>query len=217
MIQARNIAKRFRGFAVLRDASLEATSGRITLLTGANGSGKSTLLKILAGLLLPDAGRASIHKYDVTRERRIAQRQLSFLPQNVAFHPASTPERILDFYGRLRGADATRRECLLREFDLDGVASRPVSKLSGGMLQRLGLALALLPNASALILDEPGAGLDPEWRLALREKLLRQAHLGKAVLLTSHLPDEWAGVANTRFDCQAGRIFFIPPTESLSP
>ena len=217
MIRACHIDKRFRGLAVLRDAHLEAASGRITLLTGANGSGKSTFLKILAGLLQPDGGRASIGECDVARQRRTAQRQLSFLPQNVAFHPASTPERILAFYGRLRGVDATRRERLLREFDLDGAAARPVSKLSGGMLQRLGLALALLPNASVLILDEPGTGLDPEWRLALRERLVREANLGKTVLLTSHLPDEWAGSAHARFDCREGQIFSIPPTQALLP
>ncbi len=174
-------------------------------------------MKILAGLLRPDGGRASIGGCDVVRRRLPAQRRLSFLPQNVAFHPASTPERILAFYGRVRGTDAARRKRLLGEFDLEGAASRPVSKLSGGMLQRLGLALALLPDAPVLILDEPGAGLDPEWRAALRERLLGEARRGKAILLTSHLPVEWAGAADALFDCREGRIFADVPVEAGRP
>lgn len=207
MITAFRIHKRFRGLEVLCGASLEAAPGRITLLTGANGSGKSTLLKILAGLMQPDDGRAFIGVSDVVRNRRAAQSRLSFLPQNVAFHPSSTPERIVAFYGRLRGVDPARGGRLLGEFALREAADRPVCKLSGGQLQRLGLALALLPDASVIILDEPGAGLDPHWREVLRDRLLAETRRGAAVLLTSHLPVEWEDVLDARFDCREGRIF----------
>lgn len=215
MISAVNIGKRFRSLDVLSHASLEAESGAITLLTGANGSGKTTLLRILAGLLRPDAGSASIGGKDLARSRLAAQRLLSFLPQNVAFHPAATPTQILAFYGRLRGVGAGQD--LLEEFGLADAASRPVSKLSGGMLQRLGIALALLPNADALILDEPGAGLDPDWRDVLRGRLVTEARRGRAVLLTSHLPEEWAGVEVTRFDCREGRVIPVPFQEATAP
>jgi ABC-type multidrug transport system ATPase subunit len=207
MIEARGICKRFRSLDVLVDAHLAAAPGAITLLTGANGSGKSTLLKILAGLQLPDGGTARIDGRDMVRSRLAAQRRMAFLPQNVAFHPAATPEGILAFYGRLRGVDATRQRQALEEVALRDAATRPVSKLSGGMLQRLGLALVLLPGASAIILDEPGAGLDPEWRMFLRERLLDQARQGRTILLTSHLPEEWADAATAFFDCREGRIF----------
>lgn len=211
MIRANSITKKFRGLDVLRGADLEAKPGRITLLTGANGSGKSTLLKILAGLLQPDDGNASIGGYDIIRHRIPAQRLLSFCPQNVTFHPASTPKGILDFYGPLRGANPARRARLLEEFDLSTAAIRPIAKLSGGMLQRLGLALALLPDASVIILDEPGASLDPEWRTIFRDCLLTEARKGKTILLTSHLPEEWADATDAWFDCREGRIFSDTP------
>lgn len=209
MIRAEGVCKRFRGLDVLRGAGLEAPGGQVTILTGANGSGKSTLMKIFAGLLQPDAGRVTIGNHDVVSDRLSAQRLLAFLPQNVAFHPASTPRRVLSFYARLRGVDASRQERLLEEFDLSDAATRPVSKLSGGMLQRLGLALALLPDASALILDEPGSGLDSEWRAILRERMVAEAGKGKAVLLSSHTPEEWKGAAGAMLDCCEGKIFSV--------
>jgi ABC-type multidrug transport system ATPase subunit len=151
---------------------------------------------------------------DVVQRRISSQRLLAFLPQNVTFHPASTPEGILEFYGRLRGTDKGRRNRLLAEFDLESAATRPICKLSGGMLQRLGLVLALLPDAPALILDEPGASLDPEWRIVLREELLNEARRGKTILLTSHLPEEWSDATDTWFDCREGRIFSSEPREA---
>lgn len=207
MICAHQIHKRFRNLEILRGASLEARAGCITLLTGANGSGKSTLLKILTGLISPTKGTARIGEYEITGNRRLAQRLISFLPQSVSFHPASTPVQILEFYSRLRGVSPKRGAGLLGDFGLKDAAKRPVSKLSGGMLQRLGLALIMLPDAPVLILDEPGLSLDPEWRGILRDTLRGEARRGKAILLTSHFAPEWEETMDAVFDCREGRIF----------
>lgn len=206
MIETRGLHKSFRGKQVLRGLTLHALAGEITLLVGANGAGKSTTMKLLAGLLRADRGSAFVAGYDLIHARRAAQRALSYLPQNPMFHPRLTCLQLLDFYARLRGVDRRGNGKLLEQVGLATAAHQRTGALSGGMRQRLGIALLLLPDAPVLLLDEPGLSLDPGWRGRLQTILNEEAARGKTILMTTHLIAEWNGVAHRCLLCRDGRI-----------
>jgi ABC-type multidrug transport system ATPase subunit len=206
MIVATDLSKRYGRKEVLRGLSFEARPGEITLLVGANGAGKSTTMKVLAGLAAADGGAATIVSHDLRLARRQAQRALSYLPQNPDFHPRLTSAQVLEFYRRLRGGERHRVATVLEELGLTSIAGDRTGMLSGGLRQRLGIALLLLPDAPVLLLDEPGLSLDPAWRDRLREILQGEAARGKAVLMATHLIAEWNGVAHRCLLCAEGRI-----------
>jgi ABC-type multidrug transport system ATPase subunit len=206
MIEIEHLAKNYREKEVLRGLSFTAAAHEITMLIGPNGAGKTTAVKILAGLVRPSGGLARIQGWDVSRARRQAQRTLSYLPQRPEFHPRFTSLQILRFYGRLRGVHPSRAEAVLEFAGLRDEATIRTGELSGGLRQRLGLALLLLPDAPVLLLDEPGLSLDPTWRKRLQDTLRFEAERGKTVLLTTHLIGEWNNIAHRCLLCRDGRI-----------
>lgn len=206
MIIATELRKSYRRKQVLYGVSFTARPGEITLLVGPNGAGKSTTMKVLTGLARADGGEAQIAGKDIVREKHAAQTALSFLPQTPNFHPRFTCAQIVDFYARLRGLDRTRRAMALELAGLSDVAGELTHTLSGGMRQRLGLALLLLPDAPVLLLDEPGISLDPAWRRRLQALLHEEARRGKTILITTHLISEWNNVAHRCLLCRDGSI-----------
>ncbi|MBA4148905.1 MAG: ABC transporter ATP-binding protein [Verrucomicrobia bacterium] len=206
MIIAQKLFKKYDGVPILNGASLTASPGQVVLLTGDNGAGKTTTLRILAGLVSPDAGVAEIDGISILQDRRKAQARLSFLPQGTSFQPAMTPWHLMNFYAGLRGVPKSRAEVMLAKVGLLNARDKAVRKLSGGMVQRLGLALLLLPDAPVLILDEPGISLDPAWREELRQILKAEAERGKTVLITTHLLAEWDDCADVTLVCENGTI-----------
>jgi len=210
MIDVIDLYKSFGEAAVLQGASFSAAPGTVTALVGPNGSGKTTTLHVLAGLVTPDAGTARIDGADVTTDRAAVQAQLAFLPQDVRFHDALTPRQVLRFYAGLRpeGSDAPtdRIEDLLGQVALREAADRPCAALSGGMRQRLGIALLELADAPVLLLDEPGLSLDPEWRDFLMERLRERAEAGATVLLATHLLEVWRPIVDQVLRCEGGQL-----------
>jgi heme ABC exporter ATP-binding subunit CcmA len=206
MITTEHLIKDYGRKPVLRDVSMLAKPGEITLLVGPNGAGKTTTMKVLAGLIRPSGGSAQIGSFDIVRERIKAQRALSYLPQRPNFHPRLTCAEILRFYARLRGVPLSRCEAMLDQTGLREFACMRIGELSGGTRQRLGLALLLLPDAPVLLLDEPGLSLDPAWRKRLQETLQFEAARGETVLVTTHLVAEWNNVANRCLLCCNGTI-----------
>lgn len=206
MIAVEHLVKNYGRKEVLRDLSIFAESGEITMLVGPNAAGKTTTVKILAGLVTPNGGSARINSFDVVRDRINAQRAISYLPQRPDFHPRLTCFEIIRFYGRLRGLPRARCEAMLDLAGLREIAGVRAGELSGGTRQRLGLALLLLPDAPVLLLDEPGLSLDPAWRKRLQDTLKFEAERGKTVLLTTHLVAEWNNVAHRCLLCSEGKI-----------
>jgi len=206
MIAVEHLVKNYGGKEVLRDLSILADAGAITMLVGPNGAGKTTTVKVLAGLIKPNSGTARVQSFDIVRDRIKAQRMLSYLPQRPDFHPRLTCLEILRFYARLRGLADSRCEAMLEVAGLREFARVRTGELSGGTRQRLGLALLLLPDAPVLLLDEPGLSLDPAWRKRLQDTLKFEAERGKTVLLTTHLVAEWNNVAHRSLLCRYGTI-----------
>ena len=206
MINTQQLVKSYGRKTVLRDISLRAERGQVTLMVGPNGAGKSTTIKILAGLIRADSGSALINGFDIVRQRIAAQRSLAYLPQQPSFHPRLTCREVLRFYAGLRGIPQTRCDAMLELSGLSEAAHTRTRELSGGMRQRLGIAYLLLADAPVLLLDEPGLSLDPAWRKRLQETLHFESRRGKAIIVTTHLIAEWNKVADRCLLCRGGII-----------
>ncbi len=184
MIRFESFGKTFGTHVAVAGVSLAVEQGEVLALLGPNGSGKTTCLKAVAGLIHATTGRVLVEGRPASEPA--ARRSLSFLPQKVAFPDALTGREVAEFYRRLRGAAPARTDEVLRFASLNGAASRAVSTYSGGMVQRLGLAVAALPDASVLLLDEPTAALDPEGLAAFYALAEGRRREGKTILFTSH-------------------------------
>jgi ABC-type multidrug transport system ATPase subunit len=199
--------------------------GAITLLVGCNGAGKTTVLRLVAGLARANAGHITLGGSDLFADRRAALAQLSFLPQSPRFHPRLTTAQVAGFYARLRGRNDRAAATALADWGLAEFARVPTGKLSGGLRQRLALAVFTLPGAPLLVLDEPGLSLDPAWRLRLQTYLAARAAAGCTVLVATHLLGEWENVAQRCVLLSDGRYagdvapdrlreIFLPSTSS---
>lgn len=206
MIEIANVSKRYGDCFALRDISLQVSPGEILGVLGPNGSGKTTLLKCIAGLVTPSAGRVVINGVDVRHSPRQANRCFSYLPQRLRLPEHFTAREVLQFYARLRKLPATRaRECL-QGAALNGFGDKLLREYSDGMLQRLGVAIALLPDTPILLLDEPTNGLDPAAATWLRELLNRLRATGRTVVFSSHLLTEVQSLADRVAILLQGRV-----------
>ena len=186
MIAFRHFTKRFGTQLAVDDLSLEVGRGEVVALLGPNGSGKTTSLKGAAGLLAPTSGQVLIGEPPRPALEADARRVASFLPQKVSFPDTLTGQEVVDFYRALRGAPERRALEALRAASLNGAGDRAVGTYSGGMVQRLGLAVAMLPDAPVLLLDEPTAALDPDGLCTFYGLVERHRAEGRTVLFTSH-------------------------------
>ena len=186
MISYRGFGKRFGAHQAVDELSLDVARGEVVALLGPNGSGKTTTLKAAAGLILPTAGSVTLGQPPRAAGEPAARRILSYLPQRVSFPDALTGDEVVEFYRELRGAPAERRQQVLRFASLNGAGARTIGTYSGGMVQRLGLAVAMLPEAPVFLLDEPTAALDPDGLCAFYALVERAREDGRAVLFTSH-------------------------------
>ncbi|HJS58741.1 MAG TPA: ABC transporter ATP-binding protein [Vicinamibacteria bacterium] len=186
MISYRAFSKHFGPTRAVESLSLDVAQGEVVALLGPNGSGKTTTLKAAAGLILPTAGSVSLGDPPRPSSLPEARSVLSYLPQKVSFPDALTGKEVVEFYRELRGAAAERVPQVLRFASLNGAGDRAVATYSGGMVQRLGLAVAMLPEAPVFLLDEPTAALDPDGLCAFYGLVERARADGRAVLFTSH-------------------------------
>ncbi|MGB8341468.1 MAG: ABC transporter ATP-binding protein [Chthoniobacterales bacterium] len=177
------------GVVALRGLNLEVAPGQVYGLLGPNGSGKSTTLKIILGLVSPTVGTTRIFGRD---SREVSSREaVGFLPESPYFYKYLTGTETLHFYGKLCGLGGqglrARTNELLALVGLEKARDRPLGAFSKGMLQRIGLAQALIQEPRLIVLDEPTAGVDPEGSAEIRDLILELKNRGVTVLLSSHL------------------------------
>jgi ABC-2 type transport system ATP-binding protein len=183
---------RRRQVVALRGLSLDIPAGHVYGLLGPNGSGKSTTLKILLGLVAPTSGSTEI--FGISSDKVASRADVGFLPENPYFYKFLTGAETIRFYGTLCGLGgrklSDRVTELLEIVGLTEAGDRRVGNYSKGMLQRIGLAQALVHDPRLLILDEPTAGVDPAGSRQIRDLILELKSRGKTILLTSHLLEQ---------------------------
>ncbi len=192
VIETTGLRKEFGRKTAVADLSLTVGPGEVFGFLGPNGAGKTTSLKMLLGLVEPTAGRATVLGAPVGD--RATRAKLGFLPEHFRFHDWLTGRELLRFHGRLFGMPARsigpRVEELLARVDLVDAADRRLREYSKGMLQRVGLAQALMNSPRVVFLDEPTSGLDPIGRLLVRDIIHELKQQGTSVFLNSHLLGE---------------------------
>jgi Cu-processing system ATP-binding protein len=186
MIRFDTVTKRYGTHLALDALRLEVGPAEVVALLGPNGSGKTTSIKAAAGLIRPTGGQVLLGSPPRPASDPGARRGCSYLPQKVSFPDTLTGREVLEFYRALRGVPAERVDRVLKFASLNGSSERMVGTYSGGMAQRLGLAVAVLPDTSALLLDEPTAALDPDGLCAFYGLVEQRREQGKSVLFTSH-------------------------------
>jgi ABC-2 type transport system ATP-binding protein len=195
VIRVERLKKEFRqGFFMRRvlavkDISFQVDRGDIFGFLGPNGAGKTTTIKMLTGLISPSAGRAELFGDAVPSRRALGR--IGFLPENPYVYPYLTPSEFVVLCGRLSGLGARaardRTRQVLEQVGVAYAADRPVRRLSKGMLQRTGLAAALVADPELLILDEPMSGLDPIGRKEVRDLIVDERRRGRTIFFSTHI------------------------------
>jgi len=182
----------------LDQLNLQIRPGEVFGLLGPNGSGKSTTIKLLLGLIVPSDGEARI--FGEPPDSMAARRRVGFLPENPYFYSFLNGDETLRFYGKLCGVTGAKLDRRIEELiDLVGLQNgreRPLRSYSKGMLQRIGLAQAMIHDPDLLFLDEPTAGVDPLGSSQIRDLILRLKKMGKTVIFSSHLLEQVQEVAD---------------------
>jgi len=195
LIRVDDLKKTFRlGLTLKRVEAVKGVSfavqeGNIFGFLGPNGAGKTTTIKMLTGLIAPSAGSASVFGHAIPSAR--AMERVGFMPENPYVYPYLTPTEFVEMCGRLSGvrgkAVRDRTRTVLDQVGILYAADRPVRRLSKGMLQRTGLAAALVADPELLILDEPMSGLDPVGRKEVRDLILEERKNGRTIFFSTHI------------------------------
>ena len=204
MIETKGLARTFRtrGGAVeaVRGVDLNIGAREIFGFLGPNGAGKTTTLRMLATLLQPSGGQATVAGVDLTRDPQEVRRRIGYVPQGGSTDPAETGRNELVLQGRLYGMDkktAQRRASeVLDVLDLTVAADRPTGTYSGGMRRRLDVGLGIVHRPVVLFLDEPTTGLDPQARARMWDEIRALRELGTTVFLTTHYLEEADALAD---------------------
>lgn len=187
-----------RVLVALDRLDLKVRPGEVFGLLGPNGSGKSTTIKLLLGLIRPNEGEARI--FGMPPESLDARRRIGFLPENPYFYGFLTGDETLRFFGKLCGLGGAKLDARIDELielvRLQNGRERPLRSYSKGMLQRIGLAQALIHDPDLLFLDEPTAGVDPQGSAQIRDLIMHLKKVGKTVIFTSHLLEQVEEVAD---------------------
>lgn len=209
MLEIKNLSKRYGDFTVLDGIDLKLENGIYGLLAP-NGAGKTTLMKIFATLSFPDEGEVLWNGEDIFKLDFRYRSMLGFLPQDFGYYRDYSPQKYLEYLAILKGMQKDRIKEQVTKWltivGLEDVTKKKMRKLSGGMIQRVGIAQALLNDPKFLILDEPTAGLDPKERVRFRN-VLSELSKDKIILLSTHIVSDVESVANKIILLKDGKIF----------
>ena len=218
MIEARGLSKFYGNFAATRDVTFSIPQGQVAAFLGPNGAGKSTTMKLLTGFLAPSEGEAIIGGFNVSSDRIAAAELVGYLPENGPLYPEMTPKGLLKYCGAARGMSsgllAERLDYVAQKCSLSEVWGKPISKLSRGYKQRVGMAQALLHDPKVLILDEPTSGLDPNQTFQVRDLILSLAKT-KTILLSTHILTEVKAVCSRVLLINGGKLILDGTVEEM--
>ena len=212
-----NVSKQFNDKKAVDNISLRITPGVWGLL-GANGAGKTTLMRIIAGIMKPTSGKVIYDGIPIETLQESYRDIFGYLPQEFGFYPEFTVVDYLEYVAALKGLSPqnTKRKIdeLLSKLTLADVRHKKISKLSGGMKRRVGIAQALLNEPEILILDEPTSGLDPGERVRFRNLLSEFAH-DRIVLISTHIVSDVEYIATQNAVMKDGKLIATGTTEEL--
>ncbi len=193
MITAQHLTRRFGPLTAVDDLSFEIERGEVVGFLGPNGAGKTTTLRILAGFLPATSGGASVAGFDVLEQSMEVRRRIGYLAESVPLYREHRVQEMLEFQGRLHGLSRAERKsripAVLERVGLSDRSRQLIGNLSRGLRQRVGIAVALLPEPEVLILDEPTSGLDPIQRIEVRG-LIQELAKEHTVIISSHILPE---------------------------
>jgi len=209
VIVAEHLTKRFDTLTAVDDLSLRVTPGEVLGFLGPNGAGKSTTMKMIAGFLVPTAGRASVCGHDVVADAHAARSALGYLPEGAPAWGEMVPRAFLEFVADLRGLRGghrqSRMDTVIGQLHLGPVLHQPIATLSKGFKRRVGLAQALLHDPPALIMDEPTDGLDPNQKHEVRS-LINAIAAEKTIIISTHILEEVESVCTRAVIIGHGRL-----------
>ena len=189
MLEATNLVKNYGSHEALKGLTLSVAPGEIYCLLGANGAGKTTTINLFLNFIEPTSGTARVNDVDVVEDPVGSKSALAYIPEQVMLYGALNGLENLQYFSTLGGRnhdDGACRNFLLEAGLPEAAIERPVSQYSKGMRQKVGVAIALAKEATALLLDEPTSGLDPKASNEFSELLKRMRDSGAAILMTSH-------------------------------
>ena len=209
MIEASALRKRYGSLVAVDGISFKAEPGEVLGFLGPNGAGKSTTMKLIAGFLVPSEGSARVCGHDVQSEPMAARRALGYLPEGAPSYGEMTPRSLLSFIADLRGLRGAHRrqrlDFVITRLALDSVLGQSVETLSKGFRRRLGLAMAIVHDPAALILDEPTDGLDPNQKHEVRA-LIAELAKERTLLVSTHVLEEVESVCTRAIIIARGKI-----------
>ena len=219
IVEVMDLAQFYDERIALDGISFSVMSGEIFGLLGPNGAGKTTLLSILATLRVPVRGQVAIGRYDVVRETGRVKRLIGYVPQEIALFPTLSAWDNLAFFGRLYLlSEALLRQRISAVLELVGLTDRArdaVKTFSGGMKRRLNIAVGLIHQPKALLLDEPTVGVDPQSRNFIFEHIEQLKSEGMTVLYTTHYMEEAERLCDRVAIMDEGRILALDTTQDL--
>src|SRR4051794_41670387 len=218
MIETRDLTKVYGDLYALNRLTLKLDRGDVYGFIGPNGAGKTTTMRILATLLNPTWGEATVCGYSIYNNAKEIRRVIGYMPDFFGVYDDMKVIEYLEFFAaayRIKGADR-RRKCdqVLELVDLGYKRDALVTSLSRGMTQRLGLARVLLHEPQVLLLDEPASGLDPRARREMRELIKELRNMGKTILVSSHILPELADICNKIGIIEKGKLLFDGDVEA---
>ena len=192
MLRVQGLTRRFGPLVAVNSLEFQLQEGEVVGLLGLNGAGKSTTMKLLAGILAPHEGTATLFERSLLDSDSGLRNEVGYLPERPPLYPEMRVLDYLRFASRIRGGEVSNEHLrsTLVQVGLSGMERRILGQLSKGYQQRVGIAQALVHNPKLLILDEPSSGLDPAQRLEIRELIAGLAQSGRTLILSTHLLEE---------------------------
>jgi len=219
LVRIEHLSKRYHNVQALNDVSFDIRKGEIFGYIGPNGAGKTTTIKAMVGILTAFEGDVTIDGRSIRGDKAKMNRDLGYLPQKAAFQDWRTVDQALSTFGRLSGIprvelDARIKETL-EEMGIPESRYRKITQLSGGTVQKVGMAQAIMHRPKLLVLDEPVAGLDPESRYIFKKLFQRLSEQGTTIFFSSHILSDVEDIADRIGILSAGKLVHVGNMEEL--